>query len=179
MLSSFISSFMLLREKSMQIGNPPLISKILFWFVYTRLHSSRLVYNRLDSPCDPFTLVYIRLDSSSDSSTLVCIRLVTRLYSSTFVYTRLDSSSDLSSDSSVFLEQIYVQINCLLTVITFYAFYCHILELLSLFIFFVSFYKILNCWNSKINKLLKLDHLLGFLDRNVYFGKHFILFTLK
>ena len=84
MLSSFISSFMLLREKSMQIGNPPLISKIFFWFVYTRLHLS--------------TLVYIRLDSSSDSSTLVYIRLVTRLHSSTFIYTRLDSSG--------FLEQI-------------------------------------------------------------------------
>ena len=95
-------------EPSINIKNFVLICLHSSAFVYTRLHSSRLVYNRLDSPCDPFTLVYIRLDSSSDSSTLVCIRLVTRLYSSTFVYTRLDSSSDLSSDSSVFLEQIYV-----------------------------------------------------------------------
>ena len=70
-------------------GKPPLISKKnFFWFVYTRLHLSRLVYNRLDL--------------SSDSSTLVYIYLVTRLHSSTFVYTRLD----FSRDSSVFLEQI-------------------------------------------------------------------------
>ena len=60
------------------------IKKKLFWFVYTCLHSS--------------ALVYICLDSSSDSSTLAYIRL----HSSTFVYTRLH----LSSDSPVFLEQI-------------------------------------------------------------------------
>ena len=37
------------------------------------------------------TLVYIRLDSSSDASTLDYICLVTRLHSSIIVYTRLDS----------------------------------------------------------------------------------------
>ena len=79
-------------EKSTQIEEHPSweasinIKKKFFWFVYTRLHSSRLVYN-----C---------LDSSSDSSALVYSRLGSRLNSSKFVLTRLDSSGD----SSVFLE---------------------------------------------------------------------------
>ena len=74
---------MFLRGKSTQIKEhppcePPInIKKIFFWFVYTSLHSSRLIYNRLDLSSDSSTLVYIRLDSSSDSSTHVYIRLVT------------------------------------------------------------------------------------------------------
>ena len=51
---------MLLWEKPMQIKKNPswetsiIIKKKkkMFWFVYTRLHSSRLIYNRLDSPSD-------------------------------------------------------------------------------------------------------------------------------
>ena len=79
----------LCKLKNIDHGKPPLTSKKnFFWFVYTCLHLSRLVYKRLDL--------------SSDSSTLVYIYLVTRLHLSTFVYTRLD----LSSDSSLFLEQI-------------------------------------------------------------------------
>ena len=50
---------------------------------------------------DSSALVNIRLKASSDSFTFVYICLVTRLHSSTFLYTPLD----LSSDSSVFLEQ--------------------------------------------------------------------------
>ena len=60
--------------KNIHLGKPPLISKNFFdslTFVYTRLHSSRSVYNPLDS--------------SSDSSALVYIRLVTRLHSSSLV----------------------------------------------------------------------------------------------
>ena len=95
--------------KNIHLGKPPVITKEnFFWFVYTGLHSStllyssRLVYNCLDLSSDSSTLVNICLDSSSNSSTFVCIRIMTPLLLSTFFCTRLDSSSD----SSVFLEQI-------------------------------------------------------------------------
>ena len=68
--------------KNIHFGEPPLIlKKSFYWFVYIRLHSSTLVYIRLDSSSDSSTLVYIYLHSSSDSSTIVYIRL----HSSTFV----------------------------------------------------------------------------------------------
>ena len=66
---------MLLRDKSTQIKEHPSwevsinIPNFLFFhsftFVYTRLHLSRLVYNRVDSSSDSSTLVYTHLDSSS------------------------------------------------------------------------------------------------------------------
>ena len=60
-------------------------------FILICLHSSTLVYIRLESSSDPSTFVHIHLDSSSDASTLVYICLVTRLHLSIIVYTRLDS----------------------------------------------------------------------------------------
>ena len=52
----------LCKLKNIHLGKPPLISKkLFFWFVYTRLHSSRLVY----------------------------VGVVICLHSSAFVYTRL------------------------------------------------------------------------------------------
>ena len=66
------------------------------WFVYTRLHSSTLVYICLDSSSGSSTHMYIRLDSSSDLSAFVYIRLESSndsLHSSTFAYTRLHSST--------------------------------------------------------------------------------------
>ena len=77
--------------KNIHLGKPPLISKKIFLI---RLHSSTLVYIRLDLSSDLSALVYIHLDSSSNSSTLF--------------YTRLDSSSG----SSVFLEQIVLLKAC-------------------------------------------------------------------
>ena len=65
--------------RNIHLGNPPLILKRNFFYL--------------------FTFVYTRLHSS----TFVYIRLVTRLHTSTFFYTCLHSSSD----SSVFLEQIF------------------------------------------------------------------------
>ena len=76
------------------------IKENYFWFVYTRLHSSILVYICLDLSINSTTLAYIRLDSSSGSFTLVHICL----HSPKFVYTRLHSSSE----SFVFLEEIVV-----------------------------------------------------------------------
>ena len=71
--------------KNIHLGKPPLISKKKkkkiplhsSTFIYTHLHSSRLVYNRLDSFSDSSTLVYIRL--------VTCLHSSTRLYSSTLV----------------------------------------------------------------------------------------------
>ena len=77
--------------KNIRLGKPPLISKIFFLI---RLHSSTLVYIRLDLSSDLSAFVYIHRDSSSNSSTLF--------------YTRLDSSSG----SSVFLEQIVLLKEC-------------------------------------------------------------------
>ena len=73
--------------KNIHLGKPPLISKKIFLI---RLHSSTLVYIRLDLSSDLSALVYIHLDSS------------------TLFYTRLDSSSG----SSVFLEQIVLLKAC-------------------------------------------------------------------
>ena len=75
--------------KNIHLGKPPLITKKIFLirlrlstFVYTRLYSSRLIHNRLDSSSDSSTLVYTCLMTLlllPTSSALVQTPLVTRL----------------------------------------------------------------------------------------------------
>ena len=75
------------------------------WFVYTRLHSSTLVYICLDSSSGSSTHMYIRLDSSSDLSALL--------------YVRLDSSSDSSTLFYICLHSSTLVYTCLVTCLCF------------------------------------------------------------